>query len=73
MRIVPYYNYSTCKKEFTYSHEPLFTSQGDDTVVSISAGGNPGKSFYFDADAYEKDSGVHSVHQNLLSAAPRAK
>jgi pimeloyl-ACP methyl ester carboxylesterase len=59
-----------CKKQEVLSHVPTFTPQGDDTVVSISAGGNPGTSFYFDTASYEKDSGVHIVHQNLLSAAP---
>ncbi len=59
-----------CTKEYVLSHTPTITTQGDDTVVSISAAGNPGTQFYFDAQQFEKDSGKHIVHQSLLSAAP---
>lgn len=64
---------------YTYSgtnklrHVPNITSQGDDTVDSITAGANPGGGFYFDTQAYRAESGINVVHGSLLNSAPIQK
>lgn len=59
-----------CKKSTTITHTPYITSQGDNTVVFLSAAVNPGLRFFFDAGAYMQETGRSITHQSMLSAQP---
>ena len=50
----------------TVTHRPLFSCDGDKTVVSASAVDYGTRAQYLDLSAYQKDTGSDSVHFNMM-------
>lgn len=65
-----FFGETVCGRNRLFTHTPLVTEDGDNTVVVPSAAGDTGSVWYFDAAAYRTDRLGNIVHQNLTSAAP---
>ena len=51
-------------------YRPMFTVEGDSTVVYTSAVSSNKEVYYFDAGEFQKDEGILIEHKDLLRAAP---
>lgn len=60
----------SCKTQPEFTHVPQMTEDGDDTVISPSAIGNIGSTWYFDTLAFKSDKQGNIVHADLTSAYP---
>ena len=62
-------NLSTCMKKTVLDQEPVFTEDGDETVVSPSATAMSGEKFYLDLKKIKDDLEIKIKHQNILESS----